>query len=403
MQAEATPATRATQAPDERRAGLAEEFLRLYGRPPTLWARAPGRVDLMGSHTDYNLGYVMTMTVDRDVWIAAAPRADGRVCVASRNVPGRSEFALDEGPILRDPHTPWANYVRAVAAELLAAGAPLAGCDALIHSTVPTGSGLSSSAALELATAWTFQLAGGFSIAPVALALLCQRAENRFVGVNCGILDQYSSALGQAGAALLLDCRDLSTSLTPLAENVAVVICDTRAERNLAGTEYDERRAQCELGVACLREVYPEAQSLRDISLAQFTAEEKRLPPVIARRCRFILEENARVLALAEALPGGSAGVLGPLFAASYAGARDLYEIGAPAFTAMAEAAAQAPGAIAVRQAGAGFGGCMVALVDPAAIAPFTAGVSATYYSRTGINPHLFAVAPSAGAGPLPD
>ncbi len=385
---------------DQRRSMLAQKFTALYGRAPSLWTRAPGRVDLMGSHTDYNLGYVMTMTVDRDIWLAAAPRSDRRVCIASLNVRGRSEFALDD--VKHDQTAPWANYVRGVARELAGAGAHLEGFDALIHSTVPTGSGLSSSAALELSAACMFQLAGGFALDPVDLALLCQRAENHFVGVNCGILDQFSSALGQANSALLLDCRDLSTRAAPLAENLAVVICDTRAQRNLAGTEYAERRAQCEAGVALLRGAYPEIQSLRDISPEQFTAEEKRLPAVVARRCRFILEENQRVLSLAEVLPLGTADVLHRLFADSYAGARDLYEIGAPALQAMAEAAAAAPGAIAVRQAGAGFGGCMVALVAVDQVAAFAESTSATYCSRTGLSPHLYAVRPSAGAGVLP-
>ena len=284
--------------PETRRSRIAREFVEIYGRSPSIWSRAPGRVDLMGSHTDYNLGFVMTMTVDRDIWIAAAPRADRRVRVASLNVEGRSEFALDE--IRRDPVWPWTNYIRGVAAELGAAGKPLCGFDGLIHSTVPTGSGLSSSAALELAAAVTFQALGGFAIDRKELALLCQRAENRFVGVNCGILDQYSSALGQAGSALLLDCRDLSAQLRPVAGSLSVVICDTRAERNLAGTEYAERRAQCEAGVTMLQSIYPHIRSLRDVTLLEFEAQAHLLPAVVARRCRFILEENQRVLALAD-------------------------------------------------------------------------------------------------------
>jgi galactokinase len=180
-----------------------------------------------------------------------------------------------------------------------------------------------------------------------------------------------------------------------------VVICDTRAERNLAGTEYDERRAQCEAGVALLREIYGGVTSLRDVTMEQFAAAETRLPAVVARRCRFILEENARVLALAAVLPAGRAGALQALFAASYAGARDLYEIGAPALEVMADAATQAPGAIAVRQAGAGFGGCMVALVEPGAVDAFRAEVRSAYRRRTQLDPHIYAVAPSPGAGEL--
>lgn len=383
----------------QRRSLLAQEFALRYGRTPSLWTRAPGRVDLMGSHTDYNLGYVMTMTVDRDIWIAAAPRPDGCVRISSLNLGGYSEFALDD--IAHDHDAPWADYVRGVAAELLAAGFALQGFDGLIHSTVPTGSGLSSSAALELAAAHMFQLAGGFAVEPVQLALLCQRAENRFVGVNCGILDQFSSALGKSHSALLLDCRDLSTHATHLADNFVVVICDTRAERNLAGTEYAERRLQCETGVTLLQQAYPHIRSLRDATLAEFVAEEHRLPQVVARRCRFILEENQRVLDLAAALPTGQLDAIRLLFAASYAGARDLYEVGAPALQAMYEATTEAPGVIAVRQAGAGFGGCMVALVEPKRVEPFVDRVQHAYHSRTGLQPQLFAVTPAPGAGVL--
>ncbi len=385
--------------PETRHAWQQQQFVARYGRPPSMWARAPGRVDLMGSHTDYNLGYVMTMTVDRDIWIAAAPRTDGCVRIASLNLPGESVFALDD--IQHDSAWQWANYVRGVAAQLSAAGAPLQGFDGLIHSTVPTGSGLSSSAALELAVANIFQLLGNFTLDKVEAALLCQRAENQFVGVNCGILDQYSSSLGQAGSALLLDCRDLSTRVTNLAGNLSVVICDTRAERNLAGTEYAERRAQCEQGVKLLLQVYPQIQSLRDVTPAAFAAQEDRLPAVVARRCRFILEENQRVLDLEIALADGQVDVLQRLFAASYQGARDLYEIGAPALQAMYDAAWQAPGVIALRQAGAGFGGCLVALVAPAHVQPFIDAAHQLYQRTTAIEPHLFAVLPTPGAGPL--
>ena len=257
-----------------------------------------GRVDLMGSHTDYNQGYVMTMTVDRDTWMAARPREDGRMSVYSLNVEGGGEFSLDD--IEHDREAPWTNYVRGVATVLQETGYDLRGFDGLVHSTIPFGSGLSSSAAIEMATAVAFRLAGGFEIDAVEMALLGQRAENEFVGVPCGILDQYSSALGLEGCSLLLDCRDLSSRAVPIAEGIAVVICDTRAERNLAGTEYRSRRAQCEEGVRILQGAYPEISALRDVSMAQFEAGAADLPDVVAKRCRFIVEENQRVLDLAE-------------------------------------------------------------------------------------------------------
>lgn len=383
----------------QRKSQLTEQFLQQYGTPPTLWTRAPGRVDLMGSHTDYNMGYVVTMTIDRDTWLAAAPREDGKVEIHSMNLPGGGVFNLAE--ITHDEQWAWTNYVRGVAKALTEAGYALKGFNGLLHSSVPFNSGLSSSAALEMAAALMFSRVGGFALDPVQMALLGQKAENHFVGVSSGILDQYTSALGKAGAVLLLDCRELTSRTVPLAEGLQVVICDTRAERHLVGTEYDDRRAQCEEGVRLLRRYYPEIRALRDLTLAQFEAYEAALPEVVARRCRFIIEENQRVLDLAAALPLGDRDKLRRLFAASYEGAIRLYEIGAPSMAHMLEAMLSAPGVIGGRQAGAGFGGCMVALVEADQVEAFTAHVRRTYRTLTDIEAHVYAVKPSDGAGVL--
>ncbi|NOZ73017.1 MAG: galactokinase [Chloroflexi bacterium] len=376
------------------------EFAAQFTGLPPFWSRAPGRVDLMGSHTDYNMGYVMTMTVDRDTWIAARPRPDRRVRIRSLNVSGESEFSLDA--IEHDQRLPWSNYVRGVASMLQEAGYALQGFDGLIHSTVPFGSGLSSSAALEMATAVMFQQLSGFELHPVEMALLGQKAENEFVGVSTGILDQYSSAMGQVDRAILLDSRHLSSELVPISNNLSVVICDTRAERQLVGSEYDERRSQCEAGVRLLQRYDSNIQALRDVSPQFLAAHEADLSDVVARRCRFIVEENQRVLDLAAALPAGDAGRLAELFHASYLGARDLFEIGVPAMEAMIEAIESAPGVVAGRQAGAGFGGCLVALVHAGSVAEFSVHVERAYVAQTGIQPHIFAVTATAGAGILP-
>lgn len=382
-----------------RRERITEAFEASYGTAPTVWVRAPGRVDLMGSHTDYNQGFVLTLPIRRDTWIAARPRSDLLVRVRSLNVEGESCFVLDA--IQHDPVHPWANYVRGVAAVLQAEGLPLVGFDGIVHSTVPISSGLSSSAALEVATAVLFRTLGGWEIDPLRLALLCQRAENEFVGMNCGILDQYTSLLGQEGCALLLDCRALSHKTIPLPNSLSVVICDTRSRRELTGSEYGQRRAQCEEGVRILARFLPGITALRDVSLEQFQAHEAALPRVVARRCRFVIEENERVLRLAQALMADNHEAVRHLMAASYEGARDLYEISSPEMAAMIEAMEGAPGVVGARQAGAGFGGCMVALVEPERVPDFAEFVRRKYRATTGIEPEIYPEGAGAGAGPL--
>ncbi len=384
---------------ETRQEWMTAQFVRCFGDVPQLWTRAPGRVDLMGSHTDYNDGFILTMTIDRDTWLAARRRNDGMVRVTSLDLDESGEFSLAQ--IAFDQQRPWINYVSGVAKVLQEAGLALCGFDGLIHSTVPLASGLSSSAALELAVARMFEQLSGFTVDKVTLARLAQKAENEFVGVNCGILDQYTSSAGRAGCALLLDARSLESSAIPIAPGLQMVICDTRAPRTLSGTEYSTRRAQCEEGVRLIRIAAPAVAALRDVPAGQFAAYEPLLPPTTARRCRFIIEENARVLALAQALPTGDTAWLAELWAASYTGAHDLYEICIPAMDAMLAAMRSAPGFIAGRQAGAGFGGCMVALISAAQTQDFIAHVHHSYHQSTGITPNLFAVAATDGAGVL--
>ena len=297
---------------------------------------------------------------------------------------------------MADPLARWNNYVRGVAQVLQAEGFNLTGFEGVIHSTVPISSGLSSSAALECVTATVFEALGGWKLEPVKKALLCQRAENQFVGVKCGILDQFTSCAGQAGCALLLDCRDLSNRPVKLAPGIRVVICDVKSKRELADSEYARRRADCEEGARLLG-----VKALREISPEQFHQRASELPAVVRKRCQFIIEENERVLRLAAALQEFDRDAIRQLTADSFQGACDLYEISVRAMRSMMQAMRAAPGVIGARQAGAGFGGCMVAFVEEAKVADFATAVRAHYFANTRIETEIYAVAAAAGAGTI--
>jgi galactokinase len=379
-----------------RRDDVTAIFVRYFQQQPDLWVRAPGRVDLMGSHTDYNLGFVLTMAISRDTWIAARATGTSRVRLLAANLDSQHCFEAVDVLVVRDrSRAPvWSDYVRGVAWALQRAGFPLSGFDAVIHSTVPIGSGLSSSAALECAVATVFQSLGGWQIDPALMARLCQRAENEYVGVDCGILDQYSSCLGRSGCALLLDCRDLTTRRVPIAGGIRVMICDTRSRRELAGGEYGVRRSQCENGAAFLG-----VPALRDATL--FHLRTSGLAGDVQRRCRFIIGENDRVLRLAGALTAGDRKQIRRLCAESFAGARDLYDICSSSMISMMEAMEAAPGLIGARQAGAGFGGCMVAFVESSKEVEFASSVGAAYHTAAGVRPEVYAVEAADGAGLL--
>ncbi|MEM8857949.1 MAG: galactokinase [Chloroflexota bacterium] len=382
---------------EKRKALISAEFKKRFNASPQIWSRAPGRVDLMGSHTDYNMGYVMTMTIDRDTWIAARPRSDRTVHLQSLNLDGKTEFLLDH--IEFDTQNSWSNYVRGVAHVMENKGIHLCGFDGLIHSTVPFGSGLSSSAALEMAAVSLFASISHVKLDPVNMAIIGQKAENEFVGVNTGILDQYSSAMGKANSTILLDCRHLTSQTVPMSNQFSVVICDTRAKRKLIGSEYDMRRQQCEEAVRIFQQVDPSVNALRDVSMDLFKEHESLLPPIVAKRARFIIEESQRVCDLASALPTGDRKALSHLFNQSFDGACNLFEIGAPAMHHMMHAMQQAPGFIAGRQAGGGFGGCMTALVEVGKENEFAAAVEQSYFEASKTQPSVYPIVATEGAG----
>jgi galactokinase len=375
---------------EARRAGLSTAFRQQFSAVPAVFVRAPGRVDLMGSHTDYNQGFVLTLPIDRDTWIAARANGSRQVRLYSMNLDESVCFHFDDAA---DTVRGFGSYVHGVSLILKGEGYSLTGFDAVVHSTVPLRSGLSSSAALEAATAVLLAQLGGFSVEPVRLAQLCQRAENEIVGVKCGILDQYSSILGRAGSAVVLDCRHLTHRTAALPPDLQVVICNTCAPRELTGSEYGDRRAQCEAGAQQLGIPF-----LRDVTIESFAQREHELPAVVARRCRFIIEESARVEQMAAALEAHDRAAIGRHAAASYAGARDLFDIGAPAMDAMMRAMTSALGVVGARQAGAGFGGCMVAFVDRQYLDSFVAHVSQRYTQETGRDPEVYPVSAANGA-----
>ena len=385
-------------AGSERIARVTARFREAFGGEPRLF-RAPGRVNLIGEHTDYNDGFVLPVAIDRDVLVAARPRTDRTVRLYSLNVDARSEFSLNA--LDHDQAQPWSNYVRGVAFYLQEAGLSLRGMDAVVEGNVPIGSGLSSSAALEVASATTFLALGEAELDPVKKALLCQKAENRFVGVNCGIMDQYISALGRAGHALLIDCRSLEYELVPIAGGgVRVVVADTAVRRGLAGSEYNVRRRQCEEAAQTLgRLLGREVRALRDVSVAELAAHGGALPEVNRRRAEHVVSENARTLEGVAALRRGDLARFGELMNESHVSLRDLYEVSCAELDALAEAAWRVPGVLGTRMTGAGFGGCAVALVRGEAIAEFQARVGEAYRAKLGREAQFYVCQVVGGAG----
>jgi galactokinase len=367
-----------------------------FARPPEIVVRAPGRANLLGGHTDYNEGFVLPVALDRAAWIAAAPIAECEVRVYALDLDGYVAFSLDPVPSAEGD---WADYPRGVAWALQERGLETVGMEAVLTSSVPAGSGLSSSAAIEIAFAYTWQALIGFELGLRDLALTCQRAENVYVGVNCGILDQMASALGKKDHALLLDCRSLDTDAVPLPEGAAVVVADTGVRRQLASSEYNVRRAQCEQAVEILGQYLPTVHALRDVSLDDLEQLRAHLPEIVYRRAQHIVTDNARVLQAAEALKDGDVITVGALMNGCHVSLRDDYEVSSLELDALVEAAWEVKGCYGARLTGAGFGGCTVALVATDSVPEFEAHVSAAYEAAFGRKPDVYACQSADGVG----
>ncbi len=361
-----------------------------YGQPPAILVRAPGRVNLIGEHTDYNDGFVLPLAIDRAAWIALRPRSDRRVVVQALDFAETDDFDLDN--LVHQPGS-WADYVRGVAWALQQRGYALAGWEGVLAGDVPLGAGLSSSAALEMAVARAFAAVGGWPWDPPAMALSGQLAENKWVGVNSGIMDQMISAAGVAGHALLIDCRSLETAPIPLPAGYAVVVLDTATRRGLVGSAYNERRSQCEAAARHFR-----VKALRDVSVSQLETAQSDLDPLIYRRARHVVTENARVLQACNEMRAGNACELGRLLDASHASLRDDFQVSSPELDAFVEIAAAHGTCVGARMTGAGFGGCAVALVGDEDSSAFARSMAADYMARTGLSPRVYVCRATNGA-----
>lgn len=323
--------------------------------------RAPGRVNLIGEHTDYNDGLVLPAAIDRAVLIAAGANGTGQIRIYATAPDASAEFSADAPG---DAHlTGWARYPQGVAVQLAARGIALRGVDAVITGDLPIGSGLSSSAALEVALALTFDHIAGVALSPREVALLCHRAEVEFVGVPCGVMDQFAVALCKRGHALFLDCRSLDTHHLPLPSDIVLAVCDTGVRRSLQDSRYADRRRECQEAVRLLREHRPAIASLRDVTVDDVPLLG-HLPSLLGTRARHVVTENVRVVEAAQALEGGEIGQLRGTFLASHQSLRDDYAVSCAELDAMVEAALEAPGCVAARMTGGGFGGAVVALVQ---------------------------------------
>ncbi len=383
------------------RVRLARTFYQRYGREPRLF-RAPGRVNLIGEHTDYNDGFVLPMAIDRETVIAGAARDDRRVRVYSLNADEAVEFDLDHpGEKQRGI---WLDYVEGVAQSLLGRGVRLKGADLAVLSDVPVGAGLSSSAALEVSAGLAFVSLSDQQLDRVTLALAGQQAEHVYVGTMCGIMDQFVAALGREGHALLIDCRSLEATLVPLdTSETAIVVCDTNVKHELSSSEYNARRAECERGVEMLREMMPGIRALRDVSVAEFAQHEERLPETIRRRCRHVVTENERTLSAARALQDGDLKEMGRLMYASHRSLRDDYEVSCRELDVLVEIAESLGGVVGARMTGGGFGGCTVNLVRREALGEFKQVVSREYTRATHLNPTIYVSEAGGGAKEIKD
>jgi galactokinase len=379
-----------------RREAVFAAFRKAAGHDPDAAAYAPGRVNLIGEHTDYNEGFVLPAAVDRGVAVAARRVAGDTFTLHASDLGERCTFF--RAPLERDPANPWADYFKGVVWALAKRGIDVPTCEAVVTGDLPSGAGLSSSAAYEVATALALARLGGFELPSLDLAKLARQAENGFVGVACGIMDQMAAKFGEQGRALLLDCRSLAHETVQIPAGLKVVVVNSGVRHSLASSEYNRRRAECEEGVRILASLRPGVRSLRDVTPEDEARFFAQLPPVVQKRCRHVVSENARVLEAVTVMRSGDLARLKILMAASHASLRDDYQVSCPELDILVDLALALPTCHGARLTGAGFGGSTVNLVETTAVGSFSESLASGYWNRTGRPAEIYVFEPSAGA-----
>ncbi len=371
-------------------------FRSLFDRLPQVLVRAPGRINLIGEHTDYNEGLVMPGAIDQALWFAVSPRPDDEVHLYAWNY--KSAYQTDLQSLARSDKILWPQYALGVLDELMKAGYKPCGINVCFGGDIPNGAGLSSSAAVECGLLFALNALCGFGLPRVQMAFLAQRAENNFVGMKCGIMDMFASLHGRAGHVLRLDCRDLSYTYFPLQRSdYMLLLCDSGVKHALVHSEYNTRRRECEAGVAFLQKEHPEVRSLRDVGPELLARYARKMPPVVYRRCKYVVEELERVEAAGAMMQQGNVPALGRLLLATHAGLRDDYEVSCPETDYLVETSAQRDFMAGARMMGGGFGGCTLHLLHRDAMPDFQKEIAALYAKKFGRYLRTFPVTLSEG------
>jgi len=395
-----------TTAPDRRVHEVSAIFRARFGSPPEWIVRAPGRVNLIGEHTDYNEGYVLPAAIDRDMLIAASPGkpSNKAVRIYSNEYDQEDNFSLDH--IVKDESAAWTNYLRGVLKAFQDAGHSLPGFDAVLCSNVPQGAGLSSSAAFEVCVGKLLKEMSSLEVTEKEIALLAQKCENDFVGVKCGIMDQFIAALGEEDSALMIDCRSLDCKVIPLQlslNEVSIVVTNSGVRRGLVDSEYNDRRQSCQQSAAELSKLLKRnnVKSLRDIGMDEFMSVGARLPESLAKRCHHVIGENLRVLLAVTALENENLEDFGRLMNTSHESLRDQFQVSCQEIDFLVKAAQHHPGVLGSRITGAGFGGCTVTLMREEAVESYQKEVIPRYEHQTGCRAETYICTPSQGASVL--